>query len=90
MSTTLKLSDELRSRVAVLAVEAGVSPHAYMVSALDEHTARAQQRQAFVRSALAARQDLAQGDGSYVWDELRSHYQAKLAGRKTRRPRLSK
>lgn len=53
-TTTLKLPDDLKARIAPLAAAAGVSAHAWMVGALGTQVILAEQRQSFVRDALAA------------------------------------
>lgn len=87
MSTTLKLTSQLRRRVASLARAAGQSPHAFMVSAINQQTELAEKRRAFVESALAARRQF-QRDGRYFdWEDVREYFQAKVQGRKAARPR---
>ena len=53
-TTSIKLSDELKSRAAAVAQERGVTPHAFMVEAIAAATAVAEQRAAFIAEALAA------------------------------------
>jgi predicted transcriptional regulator/plasmid stabilization system protein ParE len=50
-TTTLKLSEELKARIAPLAASAGTTPHAWMIEALQAQAALADLRQAFVREA---------------------------------------
>ena len=57
-TTTLKLPDELKARIAAAADSAGKSPHAFMVAALEAETRRAELRRDFVNSALKAEQEL--------------------------------
>ena len=53
-STTLKLPERLKRRIAPLARSVGKTPHAWMVEALETHTALAEKRRTFVADALAA------------------------------------
>jgi len=59
MSTTsLKLPDELKQRIAEAARRAGITPHAFMVAAIEQATASAETRAHFVAQAEAARKDM--------------------------------
>lgn len=55
-TTSLKLTDALKRRMADAARQQGVTPHAFMVSAIERAAQAAEQRAAFVADALAARQ----------------------------------
>lgn len=90
MSTTLKLSPDLKRRVAGLARESGLSPHGFMVEAIRQQTEQVEQRRDFVRSALTARGELLDSGRSYDWAEVQAFYRARLQGRKAARPRLRK
>ena len=89
-STTLKLSDELKQRIARIAEEAGQSPHAFMVEAIQAQTELAERRRKFVASALDAEREVAQFGVVYDGDEVLSYLQSRLAGRPARRPRRRK
>lgn len=62
-TTTLKLPDELKERIAAVATEAGKTPHAFMVEALAAQTALAERRRAFVGAAMKAEQDGSVSEG---------------------------
>jgi predicted transcriptional regulator len=89
-STTLKLSAELKDRVAEAAEAAGRSPHAFMVEAIEAQTQLAERRREFVASALEAEREVAQFGLVYDGDEVLSYLQAKLSGQPVRRPRRRK
>ncbi|MCE1182593.1 MAG: CopG family transcriptional regulator [Rhodocyclales bacterium] len=91
MSTTsLKLPDELKQRAVLAAEQQGVSPHAFMLSAIEQATTAAELRQEFINSANAARdQMLASGEG-YDADDVRSYIQARIAGQAPARPQQKK
>ena len=87
MATTLKLSEELKERVHTAAREAGVSPHAFMLSAIEQQTALAEQRAAFVAAALAGeREAIASGKG-YEAREVHAYLEARVSGDKRSRPK---
>jgi len=89
-STTIKLPPELKQRVARLVRGTGQSAHAFMLEAIEQQAALAEQRKAFVRDALASRNEaLASGKG-YLLEDIRRHYAARTKsgrGRKLRAKR---
>ena len=89
-STTLKLPDELKKRVAEAALAAGKSPHAFMLEAIELQTQLAERRRAFIKSALVAEQEVGQYGLVYDGDEVLSYLKTRLEGRKAVRPRKRK
>lgn len=89
-STTLKLPDDLKARIVSAAEAAGKTPHAYMIDALAAQAALDERRRAFVASAYAAEQEVAEYGLVYDADEVFSHIQAKLEGKSTKRPKARK
>jgi predicted transcriptional regulator len=91
MSTTsLKLSDELKQRAIVAAEQQGISPHAFMVSAIEQAAKAAEARQSFVNRALAARGEMLRSGDGYDGDEVHAYIRARLAGGNPERPSLQK
>jgi predicted transcriptional regulator len=89
-TTTLKLPDQLKERVAEAAAAAGKSPHAFMVEAIEMQTQLAERRREFITSALAAEQEVARYGLVYDGDEVLSYLKARLDGRTPARPRKRK
>jgi predicted transcriptional regulator len=89
-TTTLKLPEELKARVAAAAESAGKTPHAFMVEALTAQTALAERRREYVASAAKAEQEVAEYGLVYDADEVFSYIKAKLEGKRTRRPKAVK
>jgi predicted transcriptional regulator len=88
MSTTsLKLSDELKQRAVAAAQKQGVSPHAFMVQAIEQAAASAERRAAFVAEAQASRQRMLRTGKGYDADEVHAYLKARIAGRKPARPK---
>ena len=87
VSTTLKLSEKLKARVAHAARASGKTPHAFMVEAIELQTALSERRSAFLGDALAAREEVAQYGLVYDADEVLSYLKARIEGRKATRPR---
>ncbi len=85
--TTLKLTDDLKRRIAPLAKSTGKTPHAWMLEALEIQAALAERRREFVASAHAAEQDVAQYGLVYEADEVFAYIESKIAGNKPKRPK---
>lgn len=88
MSTTsLKLSDELKQRAVAAAQKQGVSPHAFMVQAIEQAAASAERRAGFVAEAQAAREQMLRTGRGYDADEVHAYLKARIAGKKSAKPK---
>ena len=86
-TTTLKLPESLKKRIAPLAESAGKTPHAWMVEALETHAALAEKRKAFIADALAAEQEVERNGKVYAFEDVRRYMRELAQGRKVRRPK---
>ena len=89
-TTTLKLPDALKSRIASAAEFTGKTPHAFMLEALQAQTELAERRREFVNAALEAREEVAQYGLVYDADEVFSYIRALLEGKQAERPAPTK
>jgi predicted transcriptional regulator len=89
-TTTLKLPENLKARIARIAEAEGKSSHAFMVDALQAQTELAERRREFVESALLARQEVAEYGLVYDADEVFSYLHDRLAGKQAKRPSPTK
>ena len=89
-AVTLKLPDDLKSRINELAAASGKSPHAFMVDALTAQTAQQENRRAFVQSALEAREDVARYGLVHEAADVHKWLLARTAGSKAKFPRPKK
>lgn len=88
MSTTsLKLSDELKQRAVAAAEKKGVSPHAFMVHAIEQAAAAAERRTSFVSEAQAAREQMLKTGKGYAVSEVHAYLKARIAGKKSAKPK---
>ncbi len=88
MSTTsLKLSDELKQRAIDAAEKMGVSPHAFMIHAIDQAATAAERRASFVGDAQAARQQMLATGKGYDASEVHAYLKARLSGDKPAKPK---
>ena len=86
-TTSLKLPEELKERVAELARGVAQTPHAYMVEAIAERVALDERRRDFVDRAVQSREAFAKSGQAYRLEDVTAYYRAKLAGAEPRRPR---
>ncbi len=88
MSTTsLKLSDELKQRAIAAAEKKGVSPHAFMIHAIDQAATAAERRASFVSDAQAAREQMLASGKGYDASEVHAYLKARLSGDKPAKPK---
>ena len=78
-TTTLKLTDELKLRIASLAQASGKAPHAFMVEALEAQAHLAEMRQSFIKDALASAAEVDAGGALYAMEDVQAvHLKAHL------------
>ena len=86
-TTTLKIPEALKARIADAAEQAGKTAHAFMVGALEAETRRAEMRHEFVNAALKAEQDVAKYGEVYSMDAVHRFFSDKLSGKVVKRPK---
>jgi predicted transcriptional regulator len=86
-TTTLKLPDNLKKRIAPLAESTGKTPHAWMVEAIETQATLAEKRKAFVADARAAEEEVERTGKVYAFDDVRRYMRALARGKKARRPK---
>jgi len=88
MSTTsLKLSDELKQRTVAAAEKKGMSPHAFMVHAIEQAATAAERRASFVTEARSAREQMLRTGKGYDANEVHAYLKARIAGNKSAKPK---
>lgn len=90
MAVTLKLPPELKGRVASVVKGTDKTAHAFMVNAIEQQTALAEKRKAFVAAALSARRNFMRTGKAYAFEDLRQYFAARVAGKPARKPRLKR
>lgn len=86
-TTTLKLPESLKQRVAALAKRSGRAPHAVMVEALERQVAREEAMVSFVQEALVADRAIEDGDAVYRADDVHAWLDRLARGEKVRDPK---
>lgn len=86
-TTSLKLPDELKQRAARAAESEGLSPHAFMVQAIEHAAANAERRASFTAAAHAAREDALSTGKGYEADAVHDWFKARASGKKSAKPK---
>jgi predicted transcriptional regulator len=88
MSTTsLKLPDNLKQRAANAAQQLGISPHAFMVSAIEQAATATEQRARLIADARLARSEMIETGKGVDADEVHAYLKAKVSGKKAAKPK---
>ncbi len=87
-TTSLKLPDALKKRAANAAHELGVSPHAFMVSAIEQAAHSTEQRLQFIAEAKSAREEMVDTGQGLDADEVHAFLKAKVSGEKATKPKI--
>ena len=86
-TTSLKLPDDLKQRAARAAESEGLSPHAFMVQAIELAAANAERRASFTAAAHAAREEALATAQGYEADAVHDWLKARASGKKTVKPK---
>jgi predicted transcriptional regulator len=86
-TTSVKLPNELKERVASAAQRSGLSAHAYMVDAIRQTVAAAERRAAFMDEAEVARKQARRANQGISADEVHDYIRDKSRGKTSTRPR---
>ena len=85
-TTTLKLPEPLKARIAPLAEAAGKTPHAWMIDALEAQATLAEMREAFIAEAEASAAEVDAGGPLYAAEDVHAYILARATGKAARRP----
>jgi len=86
-TTTIRLPEELKARVASAAEQAGITAHAFILEAIAERTLQAEARAAFVREGRERLAEFEATGMAIPWGEARQYLLERAAGQKVVRPR---
>jgi predicted transcriptional regulator len=90
VATSLKLPAQLKRKLVQLAEEAGESPHAFMVQALERQADALARHAAFVKDAERADTGMKASGRGYAMDEVHRYFTSRARGKPARRPRLTR
>jgi predicted transcriptional regulator len=86
-TTSLKLPEELKEKIATLAHGVAQTPHAYMVEAIAEKVVRDQKRQEFIDSARKSVAHFKRTGIAYALEDVERYILKRAAGKKATRPK---
>lgn len=86
-TTSLKLPDDLKQRTIKAARKQGMTPHAFMVSAIEQAAVAAEQRAIFVADAETARKGMLKSGMGYDAKAVHAYLRKRVAGTKSARPK---
>jgi predicted transcriptional regulator len=89
-TTTIRLEDDLKSRIAAAAEREGKSAHAFMHEAILRSVAQAEEHSEFVRIAQERWKSIVETGMTVSWDEARVWLEARARGENPPRPQPRK
>jgi predicted transcriptional regulator len=85
-TTTIRLEDELKSRLAYAAERAGKTAHAFILDAIAQTVEQSELDDAFHRIADARWAKLMATGKSVPWDEAKAYLEARARGESPKKP----
>jgi len=89
-TTTIRLPDELKERVARMAEARGLTPHAFILHAIEERTSEEEEQVAFHALAMERLAEYRASGEAVPWEDARRYLEARAAGRKLAAPKARK
>lgn len=89
-TTTIRLPENLKERVAQAAENAGISSHAFILEAIKESVEATERRSEFYGTADRRYATIAETGKTIPWSEMRTYLLNRASGQKASRPRPKK
>ncbi|MBA3904643.1 MAG: CopG family transcriptional regulator [Rhodocyclaceae bacterium] len=89
-TTTIRLPEELKARVAAAAERAGTTSHSFILEAIAEKADQEERRGDFNEVAEARYAKIIASGKTIPWHEMRSYLEDRLAGKAATRPTARK
>lgn len=89
-TTTIRLPDDLKARVAKAAKRAGTTSHSFILEAIAEKAELAGQRAEFDAVAEERYARIVESGNTISWSEMRGYLEDRLAGKTVKRPTARK
>ncbi|MEW5889449.1 MAG: DUF6290 family protein [Pseudomonadota bacterium] len=80
-TTTIRLPDELKARVAAAAERAGMTSHSFILQAVAEKVSQEERRADFDQVAEQRYAQIVASGKTIPWDEMRRYLEDRLAGK---------
>lgn len=84
-TTTIRLPEELKARVAAAAKRAGTTAHSFILEAIAEKAEDEERRSDFHATAEQRYAEIVSSGKTIPWSEMRSYLEERVAGKKPRR-----
>lgn len=85
-TTTVRLPEELKDRIARAAERAGTTSHAFILEAIAERVDEEERRNAFHEVAEDRYAEIVASGKTIPWSEMRTYLQDRMAGKAPTRP----
>ena len=89
-TTTIRLPEDLKERIAQAAETSGLTAHAFILEALSEYVSDQERRAGFYQLAEKRYAEIADSGKTIGWPEMKQYLQARQAGDKPPKPRAKK
>ena len=89
-TTTIRMPEDLKARVAKAAKRAGKTSHALILEAIADHVTDEERRNEFYDVAEERFARIAESGHTIPWDNMKMYLTNRLAGRSPARPRSRK
>lgn len=86
-TTTVRLPQNLKQRIARAAERAGTTAHNFILEALAEKADQEERRAEFLETAERRYAQITSSGKTVPWDEMRKHLERRTAGKKSVRPK---
>jgi len=89
-TTTIRLPEDLKDRIAHAAERAGMTSHAFILDAIVDRVDEEERRNDFHDTAERRYAEIVASGMTIPWSEMRTYLENRLAGKKTSRPKARK
>lgn len=89
-TTTIRIPDDLKTRVAKAAGHAGTTPHNFILEAIAEKAEQAERRAEFDAVAEKRYASIVETGKTIPWSEMRGYLEGRVAGKVVKRPAARK
>lgn len=89
-TTTIRIPDDLKARIAKAAGRAGTTPHNFILEAIAEKAEQAERRAEFDAVAEERYSRIVETGKTIPWSEMRSYLEGRIAGTAVKRPAARK
>lgn len=86
-TTSLKLPEPLKKKIAELSHGLAQTPHAYMVEAIAERVVRDEKRRSFLEAGAESLRHFERTGIAYTFEDVSRYIRALAAGKKPKRPK---